>query len=287
MESVSLPSESPSPQSSPPDSPHMESAPLIMSQPGGLSSPAPSLPPRQSRPRRVDPRLPPPNPDGKCCRTQLHGTDRQLRVNVDPLLESSGPHSAGDEPDTSAQSQPRKRKRVEGGIIWSQVEYTVTLGVRPRDFVIQLANYCREVDIPQVIRDVTSPHLSPISTGTLISLATEHAHHTLNNNVTKFWQTVIEIQIALRCERFVWYLSGSFWHVSDDYKKYRGKRQGYMGFKACWFWCGGHGQKSFRVSPWTGKKVVSIGCWRYVDQFALARTRLRLTCSQLPCMFFR
>ena len=151
MESVSLPLESPSLESSPPDSPHMESAPLIISQSGGLSSPAPLLPPCQSQPRRVDPRLPPPNLDGKCCRTQLHGTDRQLRVNVDPLLESSGPHSTGDEPDTSAQGQPHKWKKVEGGIIWSQVEYTVTPGVRPWDFVIQLANYCQEVDIPQVI----------------------------------------------------------------------------------------------------------------------------------------
>jgi len=151
----------------------------------------------------MDARLPPPRPGDDCSRTVLRGTDRRPRVNVDTVVDTFEPSGADAESDPPNPGPSRKRKRAEEGIRWSQVEYTVTLGVRPRDFIIQLASYCWTVDIQQAVLEVTSTHLSSTDTGTLASLTADHTFYGQNNNMTKFWQSVIEIQIALRCERFV------------------------------------------------------------------------------------
>jgi len=106
-----------------------------------------------------------------------------------------------DSPDSPAQGQS-KRRRVE----WLEVESTVILGTEARDFVLQLAEYCKALDVGQAVQDfVTINHFSA-GNGTLLSLTTAHDLHNRNADVNKFWRSLIEIQIALRCERF-----GSYW----------------------------------------------------------------------------
>jgi hypothetical protein len=162
-------------------------------------------------------RLPPQNPPPLGANRQktllgrtdlLHGTDRQLRVNVNQVVDTfvPTPDRSNTRPGSSTGAQTNKRKRLEG-TEWSQVTYTAVLGMRPRDFILQLASYCLTLDIQQAIRDVVSVHPSPANTGTLVSLTTEHALHTHNSNMAKFWQSVIEVQIALRCERLVLFVA--------------------------------------------------------------------------------
>ena len=149
-------------------------------------------------------RLPPHRAGSSCARTSLRGTDKQTRVNVNTVLDTYGP-SPGDadlESNSSAGHRPCKRKRIDG-IEWSQVKYTTTLGDRLRDFILRLASYCKSLDVQQVICDIISVYLPPANTGTLVALTNEYELHAHNNNMTKFWQAVIEIQVALRCERSV------------------------------------------------------------------------------------
>jgi len=190
-----------------------ESTPLSLRQ-VTPPSPVPPSPPRQNpQPRRTDARVAPRRP--RCPTIKLFGTGRQSRVNINMVVGTSGPHitdvsriadvecGATAEFDSSTEGQSRKRRRVEEGIAWSPMVYTVTLGSRPRDFIVRLASYCQEVNILQAIQEVTSAHRLSTNTGTLVSLTSQHALYGRNNNMTKFWQAVIEIQIALRCERFV------------------------------------------------------------------------------------
>lgn len=149
-------------------------------------------------------RLPPHHAGGSCACTSLRGIDKQTRVNINTVLDTYGP-SPGDadlESNSSAGHRPCKQKRIDG-IEWSQVKYTTTLGDRPRDFILWLASYCKSLDVQQVIRDIISVYLPPANTGTLVALTNEYELHAHNNNMTKFWQAVIEIQVALRCERSV------------------------------------------------------------------------------------
>ena len=90
-------------------------------------------------------------------------------------------------------------------IEWSQVGYTATLGAKPQEFIFLLATYCQTVDVQQAIEDITTVHLPSANTGMLALLTTEHGLQAQNNNMTKFWQSVIEVQITLQCERFVWH----------------------------------------------------------------------------------
>ena len=101
-------------------------------------------------------------------------------------------------PDSPIQDRPRKRKRTE----WLEVDSTVILGTRPRDFIILLAEKCLTLNIQQGIQDFVTVNSFSANNGTLLSLTAAHGHHSLNVNKSDFWQSVIEIQIALRCERF-------------------------------------------------------------------------------------
>jgi len=103
-----------------------------------------------------------------------------------------------DSPDSPIQDWPKKRKRTE----WLEVDLTVTLGTRPRNFVILLAEKCRTLDIEQAIKCFISINSFSANNGTLLSLVKAHDQHTQNIDKHMFWQSVIEIQIALRCERF-------------------------------------------------------------------------------------
>ena len=167
-------------------------------------SPAPPTPQRPQQ-RRVDARLPPPRPDGDCL-TIKRGTDHRLRINVNKRLHVfGGPSSADVDLDSQTQDQTRKRKGRE----WVEVEYTGTLGTRPQDFVSRLAIYCAKLDIHQELQCIVSTNTS-YTTSSLLSLATAHARYTHDSNMARFWQSIIKIQIALRCERFVEYLYWPF-----------------------------------------------------------------------------
>ena len=129
--------------------PSQESTPLLSSQQGGPLSSAPSSPPYQHpQPKRMDARIAPPHGADGCC-TKLHGTDRQLRVNVDEVVNTFGLYSVDGEIDPSAHVKLRKQKRTEEAIKWSQVGYTATLGAKPQEFIFLLATYCQTVDIQQ------------------------------------------------------------------------------------------------------------------------------------------
>ena len=125
------------------------------------------------------------------------------------MLNAYGPSGEGldddtgspDSPDSPIQDRPKKRKRTE----WLEVDLTVTLGARPRDFIIILAEKCLALDIQQAIRHFASINSFATNNGSLLSLVTAHGQHTQNIDKHMFWQSVIEIQIALRCERFGFY----------------------------------------------------------------------------------
>ena len=123
-----------------------------------------------------------------------------LRINVNKeLCVFSGTSSDGEDLDSSSQHQPQKRKNQE----WAEVGYTGTLGVKPQEFVTRLGTYCQTLDVHQEIQDTVS--ITPEhTTTTLLSLATAHALHMHGNNMARFLQAIIEIQIALQCERFVY-----------------------------------------------------------------------------------
>ena len=182
-------------RSPPPQQQHPRHAP-------STSPPPPPTPPPLQRPqqRRVDPRLYP-RPD---CVKIKRGTDRRLRININKKLRIFGePPSADADLDSQTQDQTRKRKDRE----WVEAEYTGTLGTKPRDFISRLAIYCAKPDICQEIQCIVSTNTA-YTTSSLLSLATAHARYTHDNNMARFWQSIIEIQIALRCERFVHYCTG-------------------------------------------------------------------------------
>jgi len=222
----------------------------------------------------MDARLPRPHPGTKCPGSVPYGTDRQLRVNVNTVVEASLT-SVGAEPGSSTQGHSRKRKRIEEGNQWSRVGYTITLGMRPRDFVIRLASFCQTWDVHRAIQELAPANLPSVGGGTLVSLVAEHGLHTRNSNLTRFWQSVIEVQVALRCERFVC-LPVFLVYRSDHGVKFGGKRQAYMEFEVVWFWWERHRQGEVCDSPWAGEKAVSIDCWRYVYLFVPVCTILFL-----------
>jgi len=130
----------------------------------------------------------------------------RLRVNVGSVLNTYGP-SGGDSdddpgspetPESPIHDWPRKRKRTE----WLEVDLTVTLGTRLHNFIILLAERCRALDIQKVIRHFVSTNSFSANHGTLLSLVAAYGQHTQNIDKHMFWQSVIEVQIALRCERF-------------------------------------------------------------------------------------
>jgi len=159
----------------------------------------------------MDVRLPLPKPRTKCSGHAPHRVDRQLRVNVNMVVETfeASPNGAHTEPGSSTQGRLPKRKRIEEGIEWSQAGYTVTLGMKPRDFVVRLASFCEAWEIHQAIQELMPTDLPSVGGGTLVSLVAEHGLHTRNSDLARFWQSVIEVQVVLRCERFV-YLPESF-----------------------------------------------------------------------------
>jgi hypothetical protein len=176
----------------------------------------------------MDVRLP--QPRTKCPSTVPYGTDRRLRVNINTAVGAPAASlgSVGAEPSSSTQGRSRKRKRIEEGIQWSQVGYTVTLSLRPRDFIIRLASFCKTWDIHQAIRELAPINLPSAGGGTLVSLIAEHGLHTRNSGVTRFWQSVIEVQVALRCERFE-YLPGPLWYADLTRCKVWGRAPGIYG----------------------------------------------------------
>ena len=115
-------------ESSPPSE---ESTPLLSSQQGGPLSSTPSSPLYQHpQPKRIDARVAPPHgADG--CHTKLHGTDRQLRVNINEVVNTFGLYGADSKIDPSTWVKSQKWKRTEEMIEWSQVGYTATLGAKP------------------------------------------------------------------------------------------------------------------------------------------------------------
>lgn len=141
-------------------------------------------------------RLPPPGPDDDCRRTTLRGTDRRLRVNVGGVVDTF-------EAGSSTHNRPQKRKRADNVIQWSHIESTVTLGVRPREFIVLLAAFCETINVKDTLQELASIGLPSTVTGTLVSLVTGHAVHSRSSSATRFWRSVIEIQVALRCERSV------------------------------------------------------------------------------------
>lgn len=147
------------------------------------SSPTPQLPqPRHMQLRRTNARLP--LLKGKCTKKKLHGTDSRLRVNADEELPAFGGSTDCADPDPSTEHRQGRR--------WVEVKCAGTLGTKPRDFVIQLGSYCQKLDIHQEIHEVLS--INPADTmSTLVSLATAHSFHTHNNNMARFWQSIIEI----------------------------------------------------------------------------------------------
>jgi len=166
--------------------------------------PPPPPPPRRPQQRHADARLPPPRPDGDCI-TIPHATDRRLRININKELRVFN-ESPSTDVDLYPQTrdQTRKRKNRE----WVEVEYTGTLGTRPRDFVSRLAIHCAKQDVHEEECQWIVLTNTACTTSSLISLAAAHARYSHDDNMTRFWQSIIEIQIALLCERFVYYLFG-------------------------------------------------------------------------------
>ena len=156
------------------------------------------------------------------------------------MLNVYGPSGGGtdvdmaspDPPDSPIQDRPKKRKRTE----WLEVNSTVILGARPRNFIILLAEKCQALDIQQAIQHFISVNSFSANDGTLLSLVAAHCQHTQSIDKHLFWQSVIEIQIALRCERFDYFWFERVWvYGSDHHMQYRERSQGYLGSQTLWF----------------------------------------------------
>ncbi|KAF9780636.1 hypothetical protein BJ322DRAFT_1112633 [Thelephora terrestris] len=170
------------------------------SQVGDSPSPGPLLLAQESRQKRsLDVRLPAARPGDKHAHT-IRGTDARLRVHVDSVAHTFGPSGSDAELDVETHSHLSKQKGADSGPTWSRITSTVTLGTKPRNFIQDLARYCEKVDVQQRIHEFTSVKPPSPNTGTLVSLAAEYAHHTENSNISMFWRSVIEVQVALRCE---------------------------------------------------------------------------------------
>ena len=107
------------------------------------------------------------------------------------------------DPGPPVQGQPKKWRRLE----WLEVDSIVTLGMSARNFILHLTHYCKTLDVCQVIQDISSTDHFSVGSSTLLSLTVVHELSSHNTNVTWFWQSMIEIQMALQCERFGHYQS--------------------------------------------------------------------------------
>ena len=240
------------------------------------------LPPSRRRDRRL------PRSGGKC--PLIGRADIRLRVNISSVLNTFGPSGGGtdthpsspDSPSSPVWEQPRKRKRTE----WLEVDSTVTLGTRPRNFIILLAEKCGILDIQKEIRDFMSAGSFSANNGTLPSLIAAHNHHSQNINVSAFWQSVIEIQIALRCERFDFSPPEPVWvYRSDDFGQHRKGPQGYLGSQIIRFGQGGDDQREVYLPPWGGEEIVPFNC-RRSSTLLSPYSHNDLTDSQQPSTLF-
>lgn len=138
----------------------------------------------------------------KCKRKNRRKARPRTTINPQEYVsgETSSPEDAHE--DEPAAKQPKGWKTISA----------VTLGDGPRDLILQLAGECGRIDIVNIVNTliaVESPvHMTPTVPGsTLKELTSQWTTYSGDKHIVQFWQAVIEITVAIRCQRYV--LKGS------------------------------------------------------------------------------
>jgi len=185
--------------------------------------------PMRTSPSPSHPADPSPRPSRACNRVQVvlgtrkckSRSKRAAKPRTIINLQEDVPEELSSEEDTD-EDRPAA-KRFKGWRIIS----TVTLGDKPRDFIIQVAGACDRIDLNDIVRSLMSveskTHIAPGST--LKDLTSQWTTYSGGKQVVLFWQAVIEITVSLRCQRYVFVGVGRIVHLRLHFRYNKSPRE--------------------------------------------------------------
>jgi hypothetical protein len=129
-------------------------------------------------------------------RTVIHAPPVGLRhASSSPLLED-------EDEDEDEDQCLHPCKRSNQGPNWAVVDPLETLGANQRNFVTALANSCGRSDVMSVFHSsMLSANTIEANNTNLRTLTTQHQGYAAGGCFSRFWKSVLEIQIVLRCQR--------------------------------------------------------------------------------------
>lgn len=81
---------------------------------------------------------------------------------------------------------------------------TVTLGIKPRDLIHQVAGGCDRIELNDLVSLLSSEPPVCLQPGSsLKELTSQWAAYSGRKHTIQFWQAVIEMSISLKCQRYV------------------------------------------------------------------------------------